>query len=173
MEKISENESLYPKATYKRGIFILAAELPDGGHTYISVFKKKSSFQEEGYYQLMFSELLLANSYVYKMREQIEDGKSKTDFPADFVFIQEIIDQQHLDRLQKTLTSDNIKFALINPCLEARTKEHNCPTRPLSIYKYSDFESLRDVFEKSPDSHLNMITGEKDEVANVIFIDNL
>ena len=162
----------YPQITYKRGIFMLVAELPSGGHTYISTLRKKSFAQDEGYYLLMFNELTLANSYVYKFKEQLENGKSGADFPTKLILIQEILNQEHWDEVLKLLLSDNIKNGLINPCLEEKTKDHNCITRPIGFEKHTNFNELTMLFEKLPDTHVNVSVNDDKEIANVTVLDN-
>lgn len=150
----------------KRGVFVLGAEFPDGGHIYIS-----SPPGQRGHHLLMFNELLLANLYVQRFREELKSEKISADFPTDFIFIQEISSQEQWDELQKYLLSDNIENALINPCLEERTMEHNCIIRPIGFAKHPDLNELSTLFASLPDTHVNIEDGSG-KVIKVVMADN-
>jgi hypothetical protein len=169
--KISENPHLFPEATSKHGVFILAAELPGGGYTYISIWRESHFGEVEGYYLLMFNELLLANSYVHKFREQLVTEKVGADFATDFIFMKQIVNQEDWDNVLGYLLSDNIKNGLINPCLEEKTKEHNCIVRPITLEKHLDFNELSMSFETLPNVHVNMRGENEDEIINVIVLE--
>ena len=170
--KISENPHLFQKAINKQGVFILVAELPEGGHTFISMRAKGAFLDHEGYYLLMFNELMLANSYVHKFKDQLENGKSAADFPTSLIFIQQVINQEYWDKLRKQLESDNVRNALINPCMEEKTKDHNCITRPISFEKHTDFSELTTLFGELPDTHVNAKFKDDEEVTNVVVLDS-
>ena len=157
LNKISENTHLYPKADIqKRGVFILAAELINGGHTYISLWKKIFA-NGGGPHLAIFNELQLANWYLCKLKDDLKEGTSGLDFKSNgFFCIQEITNQEVWNHIRKYLITDNVKTAVVNPCLEKATDTHNCMVRPFDLETFSDFNMIKEWFESLPYTHTNI-----------------
>ena len=169
---MNQAEKTYPSADfYKRGVFVLVSQSPDGTDSYLSFSYKRPFFGTVPSFHLaVFNEIQFANWYLTNLKKELKDGTRSETLVYDSLFILEIENQAQWDKARKAvLDGGEIKNGILNPCEER--KNHRCPITCIYFDEYADFGKLKEDLSRYPNQHIIMVDERVGE-GNILILAN-